>query len=80
MRLAGWFDQANGILVSRTHAPGRPGFSQHDAVRDALGMLGVPIIADVECGHVAPHLALVNGALATVTAGPEECSVRQRLV
>jgi len=40
----------------------------------------VPIIADVECGHVAPHLALVNGAIATVTAGPEECSVRQRLV
>ena len=79
MRLSGWFDQANGILVSRTHAPGRPGFTQHDAVRDALGMLGVPIIADVECGHVAPHLALVNGALSTVVHDDDTHTVAQRL-
>ncbi|HET7800903.1 MAG TPA: S66 peptidase family protein [Humibacillus xanthopallidus] len=66
MRLRGWFDRSTGILVSRTRAPGRPDFSQHDAVRDALGMLGVPILADVECGHVPPFLALVQGAETTV--------------
>jgi muramoyltetrapeptide carboxypeptidase LdcA involved in peptidoglycan recycling len=26
----------------------------------------VPVLVDVDCGHVPPHLALVNGALATV--------------
>ena len=66
MRLRGWFDRSSGILVSRTRAPGLPDFSQHDAVRDALGMLGVPIVADVECGHVPPYLALVQGADTTV--------------
>ena len=66
MRLRGWFDRSSGILVSRTHAPGRPDFSQHDAVRDALGMLGVPILADVECGHVPPFFALVQGAATAV--------------
>ncbi|HET7398574.1 MAG TPA: S66 peptidase family protein [Intrasporangium sp.] len=80
MRLAGWFHRTNGILVSRTTAPDRPGFSQHDAVRDALGMLDVPIVADVECGHVAPYLALVNGAPATVVCGPDERSLSQSLV
>jgi len=79
MRLRGWFDRSNGILVSRTKAPGAPGFSQHDAVVDALGMLGVPIIADVECGHVAPYLALVQGAPTTVTFAQDERSVTQRL-
>ncbi|MEL7978087.1 S66 peptidase family protein [Isoptericola sp. F-RaC21] len=79
MRHAGWFDAANAVLVSRTHAPDVEGFTQHDAVRDALGGLGVPVLADVECGHVPPYLALVNGALARVQHGPEESVITQRL-
>ncbi|BDZ42156.1 LD-carboxypeptidase [Paraoerskovia sediminicola] len=79
MRHAGWFERANAVLVGRTRAPGVDGFSQHDAVLDALGGLGLPVIADVECGHVAPYLALVEGALATVTHGPGESRIEQRL-
>lgn len=79
MRLRGWFDRSTGILVSRTRAPGTSDFSQHDAVRDALGMLGVPIIADVECGHVPPYLALVQGALTTVVMDGDERTITQRL-
>ncbi|WP_175407226.1 S66 peptidase family protein [Streptomyces sp. TRM64462] len=66
MRLAGFFDAANAVLVGRTSAPGRPSLSQHEAVLDALGPLGVPIVADVECGHVPPYMPLVNGARARV--------------
>jgi muramoyltetrapeptide carboxypeptidase LdcA involved in peptidoglycan recycling len=80
MRLSGFFDAANAVLVGRTRAPGGDGFSQDDAVLDALGGLGVPILADVECGHVAPYLPLVNGALATVryTGGTDR--IEQTLV
>ncbi|MCA5894195.1 LD-carboxypeptidase [Isoptericola sp. NEAU-Y5] len=80
MRYAGWFDAANAVLVSRTHAPAVGGFTQHDAVRDALGDLGIPVLGDVECGHVPPYLALVNGALARVQHGPDESVITQRLV
>ena len=67
LRLAGWFDRAVAILVGRTNAPGSEGgFGQRDAVVDALGMLDVPIVLDVEIGHVPPHLPLLNGALARV--------------
>lgn len=66
LRLAGWFEHANGVLIGRTSAPGADGFSQRDAVADALGGLGLPVVLDVECGHVAPYLPLVNGALAQV--------------
>jgi len=62
MRLAGFFDHANAVLVGRTSAPGTGSLTQHGAVLDALGPLGVPIVADVECGHVPPYLPLVNGA------------------
>ncbi|MEV5958396.1 S66 peptidase family protein [Streptomyces sp. NPDC051987] len=71
MRLAGFFDRAAAVLVGRTRAPGSPTLTQHEAVLDALGPLGVPVVADVECGHVPPYLPLVNGARGRVvhTAG-----------
>lgn len=62
MRLAGFFDTANAILVGRTSAPDTNSLTQHEAVLDALGPLNVPVIADVECGHVPPYLPIVNGA------------------
>jgi muramoyltetrapeptide carboxypeptidase LdcA involved in peptidoglycan recycling len=62
MRLAGFFDHANAIIIGRTRAPDSSSLSQHEAVLDALGPLNVPIIADVDCGHVPPHMPIVNGA------------------
>ena len=66
LRLAGWFDRANGVLVGRTGAPAHKDFDQLDAVRDALGDLPVRVLHDVDFGHVPPQLALVNGADAVV--------------
>jgi muramoyltetrapeptide carboxypeptidase LdcA involved in peptidoglycan recycling len=60
MKFAGCFNSANAILVARTGAPGHTDLSQHEAVLDALGDLGIPIIADVERGHVPPHLPIVS--------------------
>ena len=71
MRLAGFFDAANAVLVGRTNAPDSATLTQQEAVLDALGGLGVPIVADVECGHVPPYLPLVNGALGRVTWSPD---------
>jgi muramoyltetrapeptide carboxypeptidase LdcA involved in peptidoglycan recycling len=62
MRLAGFFAAANAVLVGRTRAPATASLTQHEAVLDALGCLGVPLIADVECGHVPPYMPIVNGA------------------
>jgi muramoyltetrapeptide carboxypeptidase LdcA involved in peptidoglycan recycling len=80
MRLAGWFGDAVAILVGRTAAPGSEGgFEQSDAVVDALGGLGVPIVLDVEIGHVPPHLPLVNGALARVVVDGDRREITQEL-
>jgi muramoyltetrapeptide carboxypeptidase len=62
MRLNGFFDGAAAILVGRTYAPPIATLTQHEAALDALGGLGIPILADVECGHCAPYMPLVNGA------------------
>ncbi|HEY9377311.1 MAG TPA: S66 peptidase family protein [Jiangellaceae bacterium] len=70
MRLAGFFTGARVVLVGRTWAPGKDSLTQYEAVLDALRPLNVPIIADVECGHVPPFLPLVNGARARLRYGP----------
>ncbi len=78
LRLAGWFDRANAILVGRTKAPDNPKLTQREAVLDALGRLDVPIVFDLEIGHVPPHLPLVNGALTTVTVDHEVHEIVQQ--
>ena len=79
LRLAGWFEHANAILVGRTSAPDRDDMSQHDAVLDALGMLDVPIVLDIEVGHTQPFLPLVNGALGRVVVDGDRHEVTQTL-
>jgi muramoyltetrapeptide carboxypeptidase len=79
MRLAGFFTGANAVLVGRTSAPDSDTLTQKEAVLDALGDLGVPVIADVECGHVPPYLPIVNGALGHLQFGAGLASLTQTL-
>lgn len=79
MRLAGFFAGASVVLVGRTSAPNTPSLTQDEAVLDALGALGVPIVADVECGHVPPYLPLVNGARARVVCTQTRNEITQTL-
>jgi len=78
LRLAGWFEHAKAILIGRTNAPDFEGLSQREAVLDALGRLNLPIVFDLEIGHVPPHLPLVNGALATLTVDEDTHEIVQR--
>ncbi len=79
MRLAGWFDRAAAVLVGRTNAPDHPHLTQRGAVLDALGRLDLPIVWDLEIGHVPPHLPLVNGALARVVVDGGTREISQTL-
>ena len=79
LRHAGWFDAASAVLIGRTAAPDCETLTQREAVLDALGDLGLPIVLDLEIGHVPPHLPLVNGALATVEVGPDVRRITQEL-
>ena len=79
LRLAGWFDDARAVLVGRTSAPDNPLMTQREAVLDALAPLDLPLVFDIEIGHVPPHLPLVNGALATVTVDGDRHEIVQEL-
>ncbi len=79
LRYAGWFEHANAVLLGRTQGREVPALTHHDAARRALGDLGVPVLVDVDCGHVPPHLCLVNGALARVVHTAAGSTIEQHL-
>lgn len=69
----------DAVLVGRTSAADTASLTQHQAVLDALGPLDVPIVADVECGHVPPYLPLVHGARCQVVQTAARNEVAQTL-
>lgn len=77
MRLAGWFDGAAGVLVGRPAGADLPGWTQRDAVADALGELPCPVVLDLDFGHTQPFMPFVTGAVATVTLDGDRQQITQ---
>lgn len=68
MKQAEYFKHCKGILF------GRPLFTRNDyditfneTIKEVLEDLNIPIICDVDIGHVPPQMAIVNGAILKVT-------------
>lgn len=67
MKNAGYFDQCKGIIFGRPlMVKEEYGISFSETILDAIGDLKIPIIIDADIGHVAPQLAMVNGAKARI--------------
>ncbi|MFB9312162.1 S66 family peptidase [Nocardioides plantarum] len=79
LRLAGWFEEANAVLVGRTPAPDADRLSQREAVLDALGSLDVPLVLGADIGHTQPWMSLVTGAAARVVVEGDRAEVTQTL-
>jgi muramoyltetrapeptide carboxypeptidase len=77
--MARWFERATAVLLGRSAGPDADGFTQDDAVADALGSLAIPVIYNIDIGHKPPQLLIVNGATATVRYGTQGNSIVQRL-
>ncbi|TSB47685.1 S66 family peptidase [Alkalicoccobacillus porphyridii] len=79
MKLAGWFEQCSGILFGRSDA-NKPveGYTAEDLYQELAVELGVPVIYDIDCGHVPPQVTLVNGAYAQVTVDKGKGKVVQQ--
>lgn len=63
---AGWFQNAKGFLIGRPLCYGEEffGLDQYKAVIDILSKYNVPIIMDLDIGHLPPMMPLVCGSVA----------------
>lgn len=65
MKMAGWFKNAKGFLIGRTRANSAIGdFTYEDVLHSVFDDMNVPVIYDVDFGHVMPQLTFVNGGKA----------------
>ncbi|APH06005.1 S66 family peptidase [Bacillus weihaiensis] len=78
MKLAGWFHHCSGILFGRSPA-NHPvnGYTAEDVYQELSEELQIPVIYDIDCGHVPPQITFVNGAYAEVETQDGQGTVRQ---
>jgi muramoyltetrapeptide carboxypeptidase LdcA involved in peptidoglycan recycling len=63
MKQAGWFDNANGFLIGRTASKeSYMDFEYLDALHKIFDDMNVPVIYDVDIGHIPPQFAMINGS------------------
>ena len=68
MEQAGWFKYVKGFMIGRPYHHGEItlGLDQYDAVTEVLKKYKVPILMDLDIGHIAPAMPLICGSYAKV--------------
>lgn len=79
---AGWFQNAKGFLIGRPYCYGKEffGLDQYKAVIDILSKYNVPIIMDLDIGHLPPMMPLVCGSKATAIVKDNSIKIDMKYV
>lgn len=81
MKYAGWFENCTGILFGRSPAnKTTETYTIEKMYSDLEKELGIPIIYDIDCGHVPPQIIFVNGAYAEVSYENGKGKVKQKFI
>jgi muramoyltetrapeptide carboxypeptidase LdcA involved in peptidoglycan recycling len=82
LRESGWLDNAKGFLIGRPLHFGEEmmGVDQYNAVTDILGDLNVPIVMDLDIGHLPPMMPIITGSFAEIKAKNNEISINYKFI
>lgn len=77
MEQAGWFEHVKGFLIGRPLLYGQEmmGLDAYDAVLKVAGSKGVPVIMDVDLGHLPPMMPLIVGSMAEIDTIGNDISI-----
>lgn len=80
LREAGWFRHVKGFLIGRPLCFGENlmGLDQYHAVYDLLKEYQVPVVMDVDLGHLPPSIPVICGSMAEVEVKGNEISMEYR--
>lgn len=81
MEEAGWFRHVKGFLFGRPrNGEIMMNLDAYDAVLEVAGRKGVPVVTDVDLGHLPPMMPLVTGSMADVAVEGNDIRVEMRYV
>jgi muramoyltetrapeptide carboxypeptidase LdcA involved in peptidoglycan recycling len=83
MKMAGWFDGINGLMLGRSAGPNPVEVEKlqyEEALEDVLADLNLPVVYDCDIGHAVPQMTLVNGGMAEVHVEGGSAWVEQRFI
>ena len=78
---AGWFKNVKGFLIGRPLQmdEGGMGLDHIEAVTGILNQYNVPILLDLDIGHLPPMMPIISGACASVTAENNKLTINYEL-
>ncbi|MBR3811424.1 MAG: LD-carboxypeptidase [Agathobacter sp.] len=78
MKQAGWFEHVKGFLIGRPLCFGEEAFGidQYQAVTDLLSQYNVPILMDLDIGHLPPMMPMVCGATAKIRIKENDVTIQ----
>ncbi|WP_246945776.1 S66 family peptidase [Bacillus pinisoli] len=81
MKLAGWFKGCEAIMFGRSPA-NKPvqDYTVEDVYKELSEELQIPILYDIDCGHVPPQVTLINGAYAKIEVEDGHGTVLQTFI
>lgn len=79
---AGWFENASGFLFGRPmhYNEGFMGADRFNSVIDILGKYNVPIIFDLDIGHIAPQMPIISGAIGNISVKGNSFALEHKLI
>lgn len=78
LKQAGWFEHLKGFLIGRPLCYGEEAFGidQYRAVTDVLAEYNVPIIMDLDLGHLPPSIPMICGGTAKVMVKGSDVTIQ----
>ncbi len=82
MEEAGWFEHVKGFLFGRPLCYGQKimGLDAYKAVLEVAGRKNVPVVMDVDLGHLPPMMPLIVGSMGEVTVKGNDIAVKMHKI
>ena len=81
MQMNGWFKNCNGVVFGRADGyRDVRDFKLEDAYKRAFMDLRIPVVYDIDLGHLPPQLVFINGAYGEVTVNNGQGEIIQKLI
>ena len=81
MEHAGWFKHCHGFVIGRPlcHGQEMMGLDQYQAVYEIIRKYNVPVMMDIDIGHLPPMMPIINGSMGRITGDGTRYSIEMSL-